>query len=485
MSQAIRRWSASWIWKLKLFTWWADRRELLTWRAIHLIENIGSLLDDEIANEGTEEKVVEAHKVIKNHLREEASDTQGQIQRANVFASACHGRAIFFGIVEELVKEFSVRPDVKRMKKTVSSQVVASAAVGIASATVRSNAFNGKGRSWWSAMGFFPDPVPSDRFLEKKERDEFRASLMSWLKITGENRTEYNGGITVKLDSIYAGEWDYQSVKDITKKVVRGVQEVSLPPISSISNDFDETKSLHNTARGSFMGVMVSSKGLLPAKFQTASALYSASKAFAAGKTELSLEIAKLHEPKVVSTTLNQANLSYISDWDASSMMVLIESFVTRAGTDPSVAKALMSAELFAESGNRDLINCSGCLRSDPCHDSPNAYPGGNKTGCAATVARLVVAQALRGGVKRRGASLCSYSRDGKILKVIFFETVTGCLIPQGSVAMELDATVGCSGIIMTTRRGLAETASNFVNQGISGVEGNWNWFPLWFPSVR
>ena len=148
----------------------------------------------------------------------------------------------------------------------------------------------------------------------------------------------------------------------------------------------------------------------------------------------------------MVTTTLNQADLGYIKDWDSASAMVLLESFIIRAASDARVATAITSAELFAESGNKDLFNCCGCLRADACHDHPDLYPGANKAGRAATVARLVLLQAVKAGVEGFGACVSSYSNDGKVLTVVFFETSSGCLIPQGTVVVEIDALFDCTG---------------------------------------
>ena len=392
-----------------------------------LISAIGCALDEEIASGVVDGETSRAYSVIRESLGKETVDPQDQVREVNRFSHACQETAVFFQIVEELCKEFSLYPEMKKMRKNMAKDIVASAAVGVASAVVRSDVFAFKGRSWKSSIGFFPDPRPEGKFLTKDERDSFRASLLSWLKVQKSNRLEYGGGMTMKLDVIYEGEWDFQHVRDVMKKVMKDREPLNFSRIAGISNDADEMKCLLNAARGAFTGIMVNNDGFIQASFDCASTFYSASKAFICNKVSLALEMAKTVDPKVVTTTLNQADLGYIKDWDSASAMVLLESFIIRAASDARVATAITSAELFAESGNTDLFNCCGCLRADACHDHPDLYPGANKAGRAATVARLVLLQAVKAGVEGFGACVSSYSNDGKVLTVVFFETSSGC----------------------------------------------------------
>ena len=215
-----------------------------------LISAIGCALDEEIASGVVDGETSRAYSVIRESLGKETVDPQDQVREVHRFSHACQDRAVFFQIVEELCKEFSLYPEMKKMRKNMAKDIVASAAVGVASAVVRSDVFAFKGRSWKSSIGFFPDPRPEGKFLTKDERDSFRASLLSWLKVQKSNRLEYGGGMAMKLDVIYEGEWDFQHVRDVMKKVMKDRVPLNFSRIAGISNDADEIKAFSTQREG-------------------------------------------------------------------------------------------------------------------------------------------------------------------------------------------------------------------------------------------
>ena len=149
--------------------------------------------------------------------------------------------------------------------------------------------------------------MPEGAVLAKEDRDRFRASLLSWLEVSKSNRMEFGTGITIKLDAIYSGEWDFHQVRDSIKRVMKKRSAPKLPKIALISHDAEDMRCLLNSSKSPFVGIMENGDGILRANFDCASTFYAASKAFTSGKVDLALELSKTTDVKVVSTTMAQA----------------------------------------------------------------------------------------------------------------------------------------------------------------------------------
>ena len=118
---------------------------------------------------------------------------------------------------------------------------------------------------------------------------------------------EFGTGITIKLDAIYSGEWDFRQVRDSIKRVMKKRSAPKLPKIALISHDAEDMRCLLNSSKSPFVGIMENGDGILRANFDCASTFYAASKAFTSGKVDLALKLSKTTDVKVVSTTMAQA----------------------------------------------------------------------------------------------------------------------------------------------------------------------------------